>query len=189
GPFVLLLAWFNSWAWWLLIGPLLLILLLFPSGRLLTCRWRWVVASLAATFALFFVTVTFSQTLQDPVSTGRYPNPVGFISAEAVDTILAPWQVLLGPNALLGVAALLPRLRRAGRVEREQIKWLAAAAALFGILYPIGFLAQSDNGPSFYNDLLDVGFLVVPLAIGVAILRYRLWDIDVLIRRTLVYAL
>jgi hypothetical protein len=101
-------------------------------------------------------------------------------------------------GTVAAVASLVVRFRRAGPVERLQIKWLAAAGTFSGSLYALVllssalFAASGRSEPGWDAAILDVWFLtlsLIPAAIGVAVLRYRLFEIDVIIRRTLVYAL
>ncbi len=99
------------------------------------------------------------------------------------------WPVLLIGSALLCALAIFFRYRRAGPVERQQIKWLLLAGGLFVVFYTVGVTLSDNAIAQSYQLVFDLSVLSIPLAIGVAILRYRLWDIDVIIRRTLVYAL
>lgn len=183
-----LLYWLSNWTWWLLIGPLLLILLLFPTGRLLSSRWRWVVGMLAMLFVSFLFVATFSGTLTDTSSGRTMPNPLGIIPESfPIDGILVPWQITLIGTAAACVISVFVRYRRAASVEREQIKWFVCACAVFLCGYTIGPLAAAADPNSWFGPLFSVTILLIPLSIGVAILRYRLWDIDLLIRRTLIY--
>ncbi len=117
------------------------------------------------------------------------PNPIGFLPGDSFP--IALWAVLLLSFAGLCVASLFVRYRRARKVEREQIKWLLYAAALFFVVYAISFVFNEVGG--IINELLGVilsfAILLLPTAIVVAILRYRLYDINLIIRKTLVYAL
>src|SRR5215216_3232390 len=78
-PATLLMVWFSEWNWWLLIGPLLLILLLFPTGQPPTPRWRWVIVAVAALFGIFLLVVTFSETIHLDETNVRLRNPLGII--------------------------------------------------------------------------------------------------------------
>src|SRR5258706_5726986 len=187
-PLMFLLLWVSSWTWWLLVGPLLLIPLLFPAGRLLSPRWRWVIVLLGLSFGAFAVGATFSATITLPNATQPVPNPVGFLP-EALDQIFfGAFEWTLPAAAAASGAALVVRYRRAGALERQQIKWFMYAGALFVVAFILQFVIHTDS-PENTIDLPGVLFLAailaVPLSIGVAILRYRLRDIDFLIRRTL----
>ena len=179
------LAWFSGMGWWLLIGPLLLIILLFPTGRLLSPRWRWVVILLGLVFVYFACLGTLARvySFEDPPLS--FNNPFGLLSDDELATLLIPMQVGLTICTVLSVASMVLRYRRALAVERAQIRWLLYACALFGLVYPLS-LFHSDS--AWAGVLFGLLLLAVPIAIAVAVLRYRLWDIDVIIRRTLVYS-
>lgn len=192
---VLLQAWFDSWSWVLFIFPLPLLLLLFPTGRPPTPRWRWVTLYAGAVFAVFVFFVTFSQHLQPDDVTWSLQNPIGFIpdglDAEAAFTV--PFVVSLAVLVIACIAALFVRYRRAGATERLQIKWLLFAGALFVALYmPLlfGQLSQPESNwdlTGVADLVLALSAMLIPAAVAVAILRYRLWDIDIIINRALVY--
>ncbi len=192
-PTTLLLAWLSGVSWWLLVGPLLLIPLVFPTGRLLSSRWKWVVVLLAASLAAFLLSVTFPITFTLPNATEPARNPLGFLPEAVAQILFVLFQVLLPAAAVGSVAAIFVRYRRAGPVERQQLKWFLYACALFVMAFVLQFFYNSNtSGTSGSVSVIDVLFGLaipsIPIAIGVAILRYRLWDIDVIIRRTLVYA-
>jgi signal transduction histidine kinase len=121
------------------------------------------------------------------------PNPIGFIEDTTINAIFStPWSIALGILTTLSVAALIARYRRAGAFERQQMKWLLYVCGLFAIVcIPLAMVADGEFPARLLNDLFQFFFLssisAFPLAIGTAILRYRLYDIDVIINRTLVY--
>jgi hypothetical protein len=106
------------------------------------------------------------------------------------DFPFVPWLVSLGTITTLGTASLFVRYRRAAAVERQQIKWLLFACVIFTIMYVSTSLTYQDsNSNKVMNALVFlVGMPMIPVTIAFAILRHRLWDIDVIIRKTLVYA-
>jgi len=119
-----------------------------------------------------------------------YPNPIGlFQAAEAGKVVVFRLFVAIMPVwVILCLAALVVRFRRAGSVERQQMTWLVLATAIFAAAYLLGFLTTSWNSETNrWNILWMVAMLLIPAAIGIAILRYRLFDIDVIIRKTLIY--
>ncbi len=186
-PGTLFFVWLVGWDWWFLIGPLMLIVLLFPNGRLPSPRWRGVVVALAVCFATFLVFATLATTLTDP-NTGRsLSNPLGVLPDSLLNNLFIPLAAPIALTVAGCVAAIFVRFRRAGPIEREQIKWFLFACALFLLVFVGGFI-QNTTGTNAYSIVFDVAILAIPMSIGMAILRYRLWDIDVLIRRTLVYA-
>src|SRR5918998_695498 len=184
-----LAAWLSTW----LFVPVLFcipvyLFLLFPDGRPLSRRWR-PVAWLAAAGLL-------ATTLGNALSPGRLEgppfetveNPAGLaVGSEVLEwtTVLGFWLTLA--SILLAGVSLVLRYRRAGGPERQQLKWFASAAALFAattIVYTV-ILADVSEQAGQISTLL--AFAGIPVAVGVAILRHRLYDIDVVINRTLVY--
>jgi hypothetical protein len=176
--------WLYGWGWLWYIFPLLFIPLFFPTGKPPSPRWRWVVVLGLGLCAFFILFSTLMEDFLNPNETWLAPNPIGFLPADSFPDLL--WLVLLLSFAILCVASLFVRYRRAKRAERQQIKWLLYAAALFLVLYSIDLVLGGSN------DLVGTlrGFVVVllPAAIAIAILRYRLYDIDIIIRKTVVYA-
>jgi len=120
-------------------------------------------------------------------------NPIGFIPDDFVETLIGPFAVGLISVTILSFASIFVRYRRAGLVERQQIKWLLYACALFAGFYIAGLINQISDAPGILGDIrkmtLNLTFIALPAAIAIAILRYRLWDIDLIIRRTLQYSL
>jgi len=188
----LIILWFSNWDWLLLVLPIMFIMLLFPTGRLLSPRWKWVVYLGLWIVAVLLLLITFSRELgpnQEPLP-WSVPNPIGFITPDWFDSISGPYLILFPIWILLCAASLFLRFHRARGVEREQIKWLFYAGVIFVLFYMPSFLGntyyQTEN---LLNLLLPLGMSTLPSAIGIAILRYRLYDIDVIIRKTLQYAL
>ncbi|HEY6041700.1 MAG TPA: hypothetical protein VIX58_06180 [Anaerolineae bacterium] len=187
-----LLIWISGWSWWLLIGPLLLILLVFPTGRLLSPRWRWLVAMIAVLFIVFTGINTVTPVWQDPNTGKSVRNPLGenlIPAGLSFDAIALPFGIALVATAALCVLSVFVRYRRSAVVERVQLKWFLSACALFILVYPFGFFITEDNSPGWSGALFSVTILFLPVSIGIAILRYRLFDIDVIIRRTFIYSL
>ena len=194
-------AWAGNWVWVPALTCLGLALLLFPDGQPPSPRWRpvaWV--AVAATGAVMVLGAGQSGTLQlaasvkDPSVTAKLTNPLGV--AFMAPWLLEPLLLAIVATQVLGASSLLVRFRRSRGVERQQIKWVAYAAVLSGLHQAglmLAFLAGL-TGPDWAAPLwarlvenLTYGFFFV--AIAVAVLRYRLYDIDRLINRTLVYGL
>jgi hypothetical protein len=193
---LLLMVWFSGWSWLLLIFPLLHIPLLFPTSRPLSPRWRWVSVAAVSWAAVFVLLVTFVQTFTDENGPTPLvlPNPLGVIPAALLEQLIGLWQIGLVVLTALCVAALFVRYRRATPTEREQIKWLLYACGVFAANYIIGaFVLSLGESETLAGYVFNISFglttMAIPIAIAIAILRYRLWDIDVLIRRTLVYSI
>lgn len=185
-----LFVWFAGWNWVLLIFPLLYLLVLFPTGRPLSPRWRWLLYYITFIMLVIPGFSTFGEYLD---ANGRealaVANPIGFITLDwANENIMPFFLVLLPVCVILCVVALFVCFRRARGVERDQIKWLFLAGAVFAATYVSNFLGGNFIIIGNIGDVLWMfGMLLIPIAIGIAILRYRLFDIDLIIRRTVQY--
>jgi hypothetical protein len=185
----LLGLWFTNWSWLWLIFPLLFVILYFPTGRLPSPRWRWL-RTLGLGMVVYFMVVTaLLPELNVPVEPVPWtvPNPIGIASL----TFSMPvWIALLLTLVVGSVASLFVRFRRADPVERSQLKWLLYAGGVFLVVYAVaGFgFDLGGSGNDIFEVALYLSILSLPAAIAVAILRYRLYDIDVVIRKTLLYA-
>ena len=183
------MAWLSDW-----IGPpnatlaTVLLLLLFPGGRLPSRRW-WIVVWMAVSgSAMLAVWVALED---GPL--GTHPsvvNPVGIGGAvgDLVKTLGRVGLFLALASVFLAAVSLFIRLIRARGEERQQLKWFAFAAAMMIGGFSTAFLPSSSyllNEIGWFLGFL--GFFLFPVAVGIAILRYRLYDIDVIINRTLVY--
>ena len=164
------------------------VLLLFPTDRLLSPRWRPAAAMAIVGGVVWEIGALFRPGDLDPDGVWNIPNPLGAPAdlAPVIEALPAISGALILPGFLLGVGSLVVRYRRAGPVEAAQIRWLALVAV---IAVPVLVLASFELGPvSALADELGVVFLAfMPIAIGIAISRYRLYDIDRLINRTIVY--
>jgi hypothetical protein len=186
-------AWVVSWSW--VVGFLLLMLvpLWYPTGRLLSPRWRPVVW---LTGLLVLVGMLANAVRPGPLRVSQVPvapNPLGIPSAAglvaAVDLVAAVVGVLL---FLVAVASVLLRFRQARGVERQQLKWFAYASLGMVLSFVLSGVLSSlltTSGELLVDLISGILLLGWPVALGVAILRYRLYDIDRLINRTLVYGL
>jgi len=178
--------WLSQWIWMLPYVALILLLLFYPTGRLLSPRWRWVLGLSLLVYSSLALWGGFSRTLDvgDPaLGRGTMPNPLGFLPAPGQGALLIFTAAMFATMAA-AVLGLAVRFRRARGIEREQMKWLLFAGALFITAMLLDFVAVPYAG--IITNLLS---LSIPAAIAVAILRYRLFDIDVIIRRTTSYAL
>ena len=188
----LIILWFSNWNWLLLVLPVMFIMLLFPTGQPLSLRWNWLVYIGLSIVVVFVFLITFAQELApntDPIPWSVL-NPIGFLKSEWINAIVGPLLILFPVWILLCAVSLFVRFRRARAVEREQIKWLFYAGAIFVVFYMPSFIGSTySQAENFWNLLLPIGTSTFPIAIAIAILRYRLWDIDILIRRTLVYTI
>jgi MFS family permease len=186
------ITWFSNWNWMLLVLPVMFIMLLFPTGKSLTRRWNWAIYFGIGLVGLLVFLSTFAEVLTPNVEPipWSFPNPIGFLDSDQVEAIASPFFILFPAWILTCIISLFLRFRRARGVEREQIKWLFYAAAMFFLLYMPSFIGNTYYvANNFWNLLLPIGMATFPLAIGIAILRYRLYDIDIIIRKTLQYAI
>jgi class 3 adenylate cyclase len=185
-------AWLSAALWYPNIALLVLGALMFPSGRPPSRGWwavAWLLGAGAVLAAAAMVLLLPARGLELLDSSPRSPQaPLG-------TSVMNAAALMLAVSAVATVVALLVRLRGSRGVERQQVKWLTYAGALaaFGLV----LLLVGDVGLGISSRLLDLvgtvltscGVLGIPVAVGVAILRYRLFDIDLLIARTVVYGL
>jgi len=184
-------AWVSSWLWVPFTVLMLFFLLLFPDGRLPSGRWRsfaWLVGIAA------IVGIAVQALLPVPTcEVCPIENTLGIEGlesvAELVDALVEAF--LVGVLGSLALASLFLRFRRASGVEHQQIKWLVFIFSVLFLGATLAYIVYSATEArwawSVGQSLLAVGSVGVPIAMGVAILRYRLYDIDSLINRTLVY--
>jgi hypothetical protein len=164
------------------------VLLLTPTGSLPSPRWRWW-ARVAA--AAPVVTVLLGVVQPDPLAPDYYGNPLAVPALARV--LIVPGVagiVVVFASLLVGAGSLVGRFRRARGVERQQLRWLAVAAACASVLLLVALVAAFVLG----NDVVVLAastlcVALLPLATGAAILRYRLYDIDRVLSRTLAYGL
>ena len=177
-------AWVANWIWIPGVGVIAVgVFMLFPDGRLPSPRWRWVPWMCGAATVIAAVGVAVSP---GPMDNARFmSNPVTIEGLEAAlpfrpDTLTG----FIFVPAIAAAVSLISRFARAGVLEHQQIKWLASSSVLVAVGLPINLLPLKAGE---YLNVFAVG--TVPIAAGIAILRYRLYDIDLLIKRTLVYGL
>jgi hypothetical protein len=172
-----LMVWMSSWTF--VPGLSLaatLTLLLFPTGRLPSPRWRWVPWAVAAAIAL----MVLPQAVPAQIAGGRV-------------LLLEELGLLFIVVCMIASASsLVLRFRRAGGQERQQLKWLTYAAVVFIVIFVSSlFVPQavraSELWPVASLALLLTVYPSIPVAVGIAVLRHRLYDIDIIINRTLVY--
>ena len=192
-PFPIGVAWLSNWLWMPAVGLFATYLfMLFPDGRLPSRRWRplaWLSGAVIVVLSLGF------GLAPGPVASlpGKIRNPFGLEGFPWLSDAANVGFPLLALCTLASVVSLVLRYRRSGGVEREQIKWIAFAASVVGLLFLIGLVISLIYGskPPSWTRLLDtmtaLSYTGVPIAVGLAVLKYRLYDIDVIINRTLVY--
>jgi hypothetical protein len=181
------MAWLTLWAAPVVLLLLAALLVLFPTGRPPSPRWRWV-SWLAGIGNLLFIVSYLSVWPRRGVAL------LGIRSPEPTGGLMVPYTVGTAAAMVAVLAAavsLVVRFRRARGVERQQLKWLAYAGALAVLGFPLLVAAEGViRPPELVADVAAaVLILPIPVAVSVAVLRYRLYDIDRLINRTLVYGL
>jgi signal transduction histidine kinase len=185
-------AWIPEWIWIPFMGAIALYVPLFyPDGHLPSRRWAWVaiLGGIAATIG----TLAFALTPGPLEGFLGQRNPFGVEGSAWIRTV-GDAAMLFFLVALLGTAASLGvRVRRSRGDERQQLKWLALAISLLGIAFLIGvpFWTLSGTATSLdpVENIVVLGLAGIPVAIGISILKFRLYDIDVVIKKTVVYAI
>jgi hypothetical protein len=173
------MAWLSVWVWALGGVPLITLFpLLFPTGKLLSPRWRPVVGVAIAALVSLSVGIAFAPGRFDDLSEVENPYGVGGAAGDVFTGMQGLGWLLLILSLIASATSLVLRFRRARGVERLQLKWVAAA----GVLMVVSFLLWE-----VWEGIAPLGIFTMVLAAGIAILRYRLYDIDVVINRTLVY--
>ncbi len=172
------------------------LLLLFPDGRLPSRGWRWVAWMSAVGIVGTWVGLTI---LPGKFTDSGYPNvanPLGIEALRGFEWVVFMFLPLIPLSIVLSAISLARRFRRSSGTVRLQLKWLTAAAAITAVLYALAFAVPGNWGatkaPTYVSVIQSVGvfsFVLIPIAIGFAILRHRLYDIDVVINKALVYGL
>ncbi len=193
------MAWAAQWILVLGLGQVMAFLpLVFPNGRLLSHRWGLVGWLAAVALAMIGLTRAFA-----PGRLEEYPeieNPLGtdMLGGTFWSFLNSAGWALFMVSSVLCATSMVVRLRRAEGMERQQLKWFALAAALVAITivavftaYALTAVVYMTDAPTTYLEAVQLFLLAsligLPIAVGVAILRYRLYDIDLIINRTLVY--
>ena len=185
-PGVAWAGWLNAWVWIPNFSILLIALpLLFPDGRLPSRRWRPVAALSVVLVTLMSAFAALSPDFVHYARAGLR-NPLGG-GVGALSMSHAGWAVLGYPLlvgcAIAAAASLVTRYRHAGAIVREQLKWVTLSVVLIAISLPISSFKQ----PFVLAYAPQIALLTLPPAIGIAIFRYRLYDVDLVVNRTLVY--
>src|SRR5215218_1214021 len=197
-PFPVVVAGINNWLWVPAVGLLeTYLLLLFPDGRLPSRRWRPLAWLSGAVLVLASVGVMLSPgPLQ---GLGGVRNPFGLEGQQWLTSAGYTFLPLLPLCMLASALSLVLRFRRSRGEERQQIKWIAFSASVVVVVYLIAMVASllspaetwfAGTSPAWLSLLQSAALLsltAVPIAVGIAVLRYRLYDIDILINRALVY--
>jgi hypothetical protein len=184
------MAWVDNWV----LGPslysvLILIFMLFPTGKPLTRRWQPLVWVTIATGVLLLMADMFSPGpfIRDFT---QVENPLGVPilkgGREFIESPVLFCQIVL---LILSVTSLILRFRRSRGDERQQIKWFAMGGVFVGAVFAVAPLlwATPGLGDLLWPILFALALASIPITMGIAILKYRLYEIDIIIRRTLIY--
>ncbi|HWO70796.1 MAG TPA: ATP-binding protein [Actinomycetota bacterium] len=199
-PLIPAVAWVNDLVGMWMALPVPLLFALFPTGRVAGPRWRWATHLWWAGAACVTAWAAFrpGEIYGDPdPRIPSIPNPVGIPGTEALTTALVNGGVaMVVASGALGVASLVLRYRRARGEERHQLRWLVYVGVLAALLVLTGFLldllvaedALGHTAGAIYWVAVTLTFLVgTPAAVAIAVLKYRLYDIDVVINKTVVF--
>ena len=185
-----LMLWSSSWSWIPGFVLLIVFVLIFPTGRLVSPRWRSVIWILMVASALQLVSYGLGE---DPSTGGLYVRrPVVIPGADGALFLIGRIGDITQAAAFVAAGfALIARFRRGTGLERQQVKLLAFSVSLFAVgILGISVASLLWDAPTVYAAStlpMSIGLTTLPIAAGVAILRYRLYDVDLLINRTLVY--
>jgi signal transduction histidine kinase len=191
-PFVGVAAWLTNWLFVLVFAPIPLILLLFPTGRVQSPRWRWLPGTIIAIASVGSLATILRPGFVD-TDQAKILNSTG---VDALGPVLGPLLFVAGVGLLvasiMSVVALFLRFRGASGDERQQIRWLAYLASL-GVVLLAGAIASGWIAGetvvtfAFFLALFACVGVAFPIAIGVAIFKYRLYDLDLVVKKTVLY--
>jgi signal transduction histidine kinase len=196
-PAARVVAWVNNWAF-IVVGAVPLLLVLFPTGRVPTPAWRWFPPALLCTMAVLLLATMFRPVPMEITTTTVVQNPFGIAGwGNVLQAIVWVASLILAGLSLLSVVALAQRFRRSTGEERQQLRWLATIASISGgflVLVLVTSIGLPPNGSSLVNDLAFLGFFVcigigIPTACAIAILKYHLYDLDIVVKRTVVFTI
>jgi hypothetical protein len=191
-PGGLVMVWIRAWAWVPYVGLFVLLFLVFPEGWPQSRALRWFTSLVLFVIAYGTVLAAFSPGPIDAIG-GAVENPLGMEALRGVGTnsAVGPLESVLYVLGIVAAASLFARMRRARGVEHQQLKWFAYATVVLVGGVVLDFTVSEATGVSWLGEigfvLRMVGLAGLPMAIGIAVLRYRLYNIDQIINRTLVY--
>jgi hypothetical protein len=185
--FTTLLGALNLYPMLIIAGPMLALVL--PDGHLPGPRWRWPVRAIAAAVALSLAVLVVRP---GPIGDGLADNPLGLAGIAWLDALSRLATSLLAIavpcSLLLALAGVAVRFRRSRGVERQQLKWFVAAFVAV-VVFVLLAIADGATEPTLFDLLFVWSLALPPIAVGIAVLRYRLYEIDRIISRTLGWAL
>jgi signal transduction histidine kinase len=180
---------------WVVIVPLpvTFLFLIFPTGHLPSARWRWFARALGLGLALLFLGIQFGPGQLDNFPGVR--NPLGIEALRPVRWAVTGLVIVLPVGIIASLIALAQRFRRSTGVERLQLRVVLVAAAIVALFYviaiPLGIAYGWERPEAFWVEIVlslaIMSFALIPISIGVAVLRYRLFDIEVVLNRAVLY--
>src|SRR5712691_1975614 len=193
-------AWVDRWVLVPTLFAFIPIFLLYPDGRLPSRRWRWVlfvtVGSLIVTTVAFAITPGRMTGALAHLEHVRVANPLGVgTRGGIVDALTGVGGFAILASAILACIAIVVRYRRSEGDIRQQIRWLALVGVTFFVIFGLGLaitlFTHDDNlvGNVMFTLLFMTLMLGIPIACGIAILRYHLYDLDVVVKKTMVFGL
>jgi signal transduction histidine kinase len=197
-PFVAGAAWIAHLAFITMLGPLAFLVLIFPTGSPPSRWWRWVGGVMLAAYAIAIVLFAVTPGPMEAgfaEREGIVPNPLAVPASweRAIETLTVVPGTVVFLGAMLSIVSLIQRYRHAAESERQQIRWLALLAAVIGgVLAVVLPLEAIGIAPTWVANasflvLISLIFLGVPITCAIAILRYGLWDLDVVVKKTVQY--
>ena len=187
-PGAALAAWVTNWIWLVIFSLLLLIAGLFPDGRFASARWRWRIGLSLLLFALPLLVASMCERQMS--SAFQIRNPITFTLSDELYAVLFNLGAIFMPlTAVLVFLSAIVRFRRSHFQERQQMKWLLVGVAFMALFTLVGLgLNFALNNPTGAY-LVNAAMLGPAVGVGVALVRHRLYEVDILIRRTLQYSL
>jgi signal transduction histidine kinase len=186
------LAWPGNTLWSLGLFPLLILLpLVFPNGRLPSPRWRWLAWAGVGISFLAFLTIGFADATFDVGDVGQPVKVANPLHVPGLD-LLGPFDIVIWPLLLglfvVAAGSMVVRFRRSSGVERQQLKWFAFAAVVLVAYFLVSAVLDAFGIPegTWSEVLSGLAFLGIPIAVGIAILQFHLWDLDVVVRKAVV---
>lgn len=195
-PIFWIMLFTTNVSWVLFLIPLILIPLFFPTGYPPSPRWNWVVYLAGGLFIFLFATTVLATEINTGYADWVVQNPIGILPVEKLENVVnIIWVLALGVLILSCMSAIIVRYRKGTKLERTQIKWVIYSSLFFNISYIFLLITSAifnkDGSSVLLSNLIDLllafSLLAIPAGISIAILRYRLWDIDFVINRSLVY--
>jgi signal transduction histidine kinase len=185
---------FDSPSWVpIVVLPVTFLLLLFPDGHLPSPRWRWFAWVIGISLTVVYLAILLDPAPVEESIAPSTPNPLGIQSLGPFLDV-AQTLILVIPIGVIGsLVSLVLRFRRSSGIERVQLRWLLTSAAIVAVLYSTAMIASLGSSwggdqPGWVSVLQTIvipAFVLIPIAIGVSILRYHLFDIDVVINKAL----